>query len=71
MDVKSLASELAKKTKASDDQAEQFVRQFTQIVGEYLANGEKVVMADFGSFDIAPDKTIVFHPSAKLKKLID
>ncbi len=70
MDNLEFAKKLASKTALSEQDAAKFVTAFTDTLGDYFKKGEKVVMADFGSFFVTNDKTVQFSPSAKLKELV-
>jgi len=69
MDSAALAKKLADKTSLDEAAARQFVDAFSAVVGNYIASKEKVILADFGSFDIKDDN-IQFNPSAKLRDLV-
>lgn len=71
MDKIELANKLATKAQLDEKQAAAFVDAFTETLADYFQKGEKVVMAEFGSFFVRDDKTVQFNPSAKLKELID
>ena len=59
------------KSRLSEEEAAKFVTAFCETLSDYFKKGEKVVIADFGSFYIRDDKTIQFNPSAKLKEKVD
>lgn len=71
MEKMELAKKLAAKTHLDEAQATAFVDAFAETLADYFQKGEKVVIADFGSFFVRPDKTVQFNPSAKLKQIID
>ncbi len=71
MDRSELAKKLAAKAGLEEKQAVLFVDAFCQTLADYFQQGEKVVIAEFGSFVVRPDKTIQFNPSARLKELVD
>lgn len=66
-----LAKKLAARSKLSEAEALSFIDAFTSTLADYFKAGERVIIAEFGSFYIKDDKTIQFNPSAKLKELID
>lgn len=66
-----LAKAVAEKTKMTEEEALKFVKAFTETLSEYFAKGEKVVMSEFGSFEVNSENKLQFHPSAKLKQLVD
>ena len=70
MDKKALAEDLAKKTHLALPDAEKFVDSFFATIAEYFKRGERVIIADFGSFYLKEDKTIQFNPSVKFKEII-
>ncbi len=70
MDNAEFAKKLSSKTALSEEEATKFVEAFTQTLADYFKKGEKVVIADFGSFFVTDDKTVQFSPSAKLKQLV-
>ena len=67
MDREGFAKKLAEKSQLSEEEAGKFVDAFSETLAEYFKKGEKVVIADFGSFYVRDDKTVKFNPSAKLK----
>mgnify|MGYP001594991254 CR=1 FL=1 len=71
MNNSELAKKLATKTRLDEAQAEAFVKAFAETLADYFKNGEKVVIAEFGSFFVRDDKTVQFNPSAKLKELVE
>lgn len=71
MDKTAFAKELAKKSQLTPEQALGFVDAFSAVLAEYFKKGEKVVIADFGSFYVRDDNSVQFNPSAKLKDLVD
>lgn len=70
MDRSGFARKLAESSQLSEDQADEFVSAFMMVMADYFKKGEKVVIADFGSFYVREDKTVQFNPSAKLKDLV-
>ncbi len=70
MDQLELAKKLAAQTRLSESEAAEFVAAFITVMAENFRRGEKVVIADFGSFFVTDDKTVQFNPSAKLKDLV-
>ncbi len=52
MTKRQLVEELAKRTKTSKRQTENYLQIFAQIVGEKVAKGEKVSVTGFGVFDL-------------------
>lgn len=67
MDTAGFAKKLADASQLSEKQALEFIEAFTKTLAEYFKKGEKVVIADFGSFYVRDDKTVQFNPSAKLR----
>lgn len=67
MNKEGFAKRLAEKSQLSEDQASKFVDAFCDTLADYFKKGEKVVIADFGSFYVRDDKSVQFNPSAKLK----
>jgi len=65
-----LAKKLAAKSRLSEEQAVAFVDGFASVMAEYFKKGEKVVIAEFGSFFVGENKKVQFNPSAKLKDLV-
>lgn len=65
-----LAKKLAAQTQLDEAQATAFVAAFSETLANYFKKGEKVVMAEFGSFFVREDKTVQFNPSAKLKEIV-
>lgn len=61
------AKALSAKTRLSETEAAQFIEAFSQVLADYFKKGEKVVIAEFGSFFVGDDKSVQFSPSAKLK----
>lgn len=70
MDNEAFAKQLATKTALSEEEAKKFVEAFATTLADYFKKGEKVVIAEFGSFFVGDDKTVQFSPSAKLKELV-
>ncbi len=71
MNKDDFAKKLAQKSQLTPEQATTFVDAFSTVLAEYFKKGEKVVIADFGSFYVRDDNTVQFNPSAKLKDLVD
>ena len=71
MNKADFAKKLCSKTQLTDEQAAAFVDAFAVTLAEYFKKGEKVVIAEFGSFFVRDDKTVQFNPSAKLKELVE
>lgn len=70
MDKAGLAKKLASASQLSDAEATKFIDSFCATLAENFRQGEKVVIADFGSFFVREDKSVQFNPSAKLKEKI-
>jgi nucleoid DNA-binding protein len=70
MEKVDFAKKLADKSQLSEEEASKFIDAFTETLSGYFKTGEKVVIAEFGSFYVNDDKTIRFNPSAKLKELV-
>lgn len=70
MNSEGFAKKLAEKSRLSEEEAIKFVDAFSETLSEYFKKGEKIVIADFGSFYVKDDKTVQFNPSAKLKEKI-
>jgi len=70
MNKAEFAKKLSAKTQLNEEQAAQFIEAFGQTLGDFFTQGEKVVIAEFGSFYVKDDKTVQFNPSAKLKELV-
>ncbi|HUD20512.1 MAG TPA: HU family DNA-binding protein [Candidatus Saccharimonadales bacterium] len=70
MDKAGVVKKLAEKLNLDEAHSEAFVKAFSEVLAEYFKNGEKVVLADFGSFYIREDKTIQFNPSVRLRDLV-
>lgn len=66
-----LAKKLAEKSQLSPEEAEKFVVAFAEVLADYFKKGEKVVIAEFGSFFVGQDKSVQFNPSLKVKELIE
>ncbi|MEK7548531.1 MAG: HU family DNA-binding protein [Patescibacteria group bacterium] len=66
-----LIKELARKTDVEEKQAAEFVGAFLETMSDYFKKGEKVVIGEFGSFFVTPNRQIQFNPSAKLKQLVE
>lgn len=71
MEKAELAKKLTEKTRLSEADANRFVDAFISVMADYFKKGEKVVIAEFGSFFVKDDKTVQFNPSAKVKQLVD
>ncbi len=67
MDRTGFAKKLVEKSHLSEEEASRFIDAFLETLAEYFKKGEKVVIADFGSFYVREDKSVQFNPSAKLK----
>ncbi len=70
MDKTELAKKLAAKSHLTEREAGEFIEAFSEVMAEYFKKGEKVVLAEFGSFYVSEDKNVQFNPSAKLKELV-
>ncbi len=70
MDKSELAKKLASNSRLSEKEAADFIEAFTSTMADYFKKGEKVVVAEFGSFYVSEDKSVQFNPSAKLKEII-
>ena len=70
MNQEGFAKKLAEKSQLSETEAAKFVEAFCDTLSDYFKKGEKVVIADFGSFYIRDDKSVQFNPSAKLKSQV-
>lgn len=70
MDNAEFVKKLATKSGLDEKQAEAFIDAFAVALADCFKKGEKVVMAEFGSFFVRSDKTVQFNPSAKLKELV-
>lgn len=66
-----LVKELADKAGVEEKLAAEFVSALVATMSDYFKKGEKVVIGQFGSFFVTPDKRIQFNPSAKLKELVE
>lgn len=64
------AKKLSGQTQLSEAEATEFIQAFSKVLSDYFKKGEKVVIAEFGSFFVGENKTVQFNPSAKLKELI-
>lgn len=71
MDKAGFIKSLAGKTELSEEQAGEFVDAFTNVMADYFRKGEKVVIAEFGSFYVKENKEVQFNPSSKLKDLLN
>jgi len=71
MDKEGFVKSLASKTELNDEQAEKFVDAFSKVMADYFRKGEKVVIAEFGSFYVKENKEVQFNPSSKLKELFN
>ena len=67
MDRLEFSKKLVAKSHLSEEEALKFVDAFIETLADYFKKGEKVVIADFGSFYIRDDKSVQFNPSAKLR----
>ena len=70
MNNEELAKKLVAKSQLTEQEAAAFIDAFTEVMAEYFKKGEKVVVAEFGSFYVADDKSVQFNPSARLKDLV-
>lgn len=70
MDKAGLAKELASKGELSEEEAAKFIDAFGAVLADYFKKGEKVVIAEFGSFFVRDDKSVQFNASAKVKDQI-
>jgi len=70
MEEKELIKILGEKCHGKEDEARAFVEAFKKVLKEYFAKGEKVTIAELGTFDVLPDKSVQFSPSSKLKQQI-
>ena len=70
MDRGAFIKKLISKSELNEEQAGSFVDAFVKGLAEYFKKGEKVVIAEFGSFYVKDDKKVQFNPSSKLKDLI-
>lgn len=64
------AKKLTEKSELNEEQATAFLDAFSEVLADYFKRGEKVVIAEFGSFYVKDDKTVQFNPSSKLKDLV-
>lgn len=71
MEKEQFAKKLAQKSQLSPEQATKFADAFCEVLADYFKKGEKVVIADFGSFYVRDDNTVQFNPSAKLKEILN
>ena len=67
MNREGFAKKIAAKSQLSEAEAAKFVDAFCETLTDYFKKGEKVVIADFGSFYVRDDKSVQFNPSAKLR----
>lgn len=70
MDRGGFIKKLTSKSELNEEQAGAFVDAFSKTLVEYFKKGEKVVIAEFGSFYVKDDNKVQFNPSSKLKDLI-
>ena len=70
MDRGAFIKKLISKSELNEEQAGSFVDAFVKVLAEYFKKGEKVVIAEFGSFYVKDDKKVQFNTSSKLKDLI-
>lgn len=71
MNNEEFAKKLATKTQLSAEEAAKFMTAFSEVMADYFKRGEKVIIADFGSFYVRDDNSVQFNPSAKLKNLVE
>ena len=71
MNKAEFAKKLAAQANLPEDQAVAFVKAFSDILADYFKKGEKVVLAEFGSFYIREDKSIQFNPSSRLRDQVE
>lgn len=71
MDKTQLAKALSTETSLKPEEAEKFLDAFSKVLSDYFKKGEKVVIAEFGSFYVKDDQSVQFNPSAKLKDQIN
>jgi nucleoid DNA-binding protein len=71
MDKEGFVKSLVNKTELNDEQATKFIEAFTKVMADYFRKGEKVVIAEFGSFYVKENKEVQFNPSSKLKELFN
>lgn len=67
---KELSKRLSERSHLSEADAERCIQFFVEVLKEYFKKGEKVIIAEFGSFSVTDDGLIQFNPSAKLKSLV-
>jgi nucleoid DNA-binding protein len=70
MNKAELAKKLSAKSRLSEKEASEFIDAFGAVMADYFQSGEKVIIAEFGSFHVGEDKKVQFNPSAKLKGLV-
>ncbi len=70
MTTDDLAKQLADRSQLDEKSAAEFIAAFASVLAGYFKKGEKVVIAEFGSFYVKDDKSVQFNPSAKLKQLV-
>lgn len=58
---------LAERVDCEPKEAEEFVHALTETLVELFNEETKVTIAEFGTFEILPNKIVQFNPSAKLK----
>jgi|GEM_PF-1479685 len=68
MEEKELVKALGEKCHGKEDEAKEFVAAFKEVLTDYFAKGEKVTIAELGTFEILPDRSVQFNPSSKLKQ---
>lgn len=71
MNKTEFAKKLSVKSQLNEDQAAAFTEAFIEVLADYFKKGEKVVIAEFGSFYVKDDKTVQFNPSARIKELVN
>ena len=67
MNKADMTKKLAEKANMTEEQATTFIQAFSETMADYFKKGEKVVLAEFGSFYIREDKSVQFNPSSKLR----
>lgn len=70
MNREGFIKKLVSKTELKEEQAGVFLDAFTKVMTDYFRKGEKVVIAEFGSFYVKENKEVQFNPSTKLKDFI-
>ena len=69
--LKRLIELLSKTSGASAEQSDAFIKAFTSLIRDTLAQGEEVSIKDIGRFSVTADKKVAFTPEKELAEAIN